>query len=923
MGAVYKGWQKSLDRFVAIKILPPQLEDGEGNFAERFQREAKAMARFAHPGIVSVYDAGETPEGLLYFIMEYVEGTDVQKLVAAEKRLSPAHALGITVRVCDALAYAHRRGVIHRDIKPSNIMVDADGQVKIADFGLVKVIDNDSALLTGTHLSMGTPDFMAPETMLGMGKVDQRADLYAVGVMLYQMLTGQLPRGRFEPPSVKTPGLDMRFDAIIDRALQTDPEKRYSTATEIRTDLDRIITEPFSGGIVVPPRSKSAGFSDATPTVPLSVRERWGKAWIFGAVALAALFLVAGWAILKQTQTRPASAPTNTGPTSNPTERAATPFTGRTWIADRSPSASSEPPQTQTVTAIPTALPTPVSQTAVAAKPTNRFEELLLQGKELRERGDLNAALAKFREAGVLDAQSPIPLAELAATYDKMGLADKASEHWRKVYALGESAGIYYSLAEAKLKGTQEITHRDSTGSTSPGAADTSGAIEGIAAGATLGLLRITREEQPDADAALHFVLHIPIEARPGVHVDVHDLVIHVLFYDILNGRDVVQTSAKVSNRWVTPPADWSKSDTEELAVEYQLPKPGAWGTNGGNRKYFGYIVRIYYKQKLQASAANPERLGQEYPAPDTLPTESSETQTAKMRESAATASAPPAKADEILTSPDYEWSQPENLGPGVNSTKDEYALGISDDGLALVVSSTRVGDRHLFECRRRSVDEPFGPATLIKELTATGLGSAPFLSADGLTLLYASPHPGHRLRSDIYESDRNSRGKPWEKPVPVALPASTSYDTGPCLSADGRTLWFTSNRAGGRGGFDLWQAHRSSSSDRFNEPVNLGAGVNTDADEFWPRTIRDQRAFLFHRERHGNGQQLFLAVADVNGVFTSQPLPLPVNGGVQSPMLSSDGLILYFASDMAGGQGGWDIWQIRRVPKAGVAPRQ
>ena len=246
MGAVYQGWQKSLDRLVAIKILPPDLDNNDANFAERFKRVAKAMARFAHPGIVSVFDAGETPDGLLYFIMEYIEGTDVQKMVRTQGPLPPAHALAITAHVCDALAYAHKRGVIHRDIKPANIMVDAEGQVKVADFGLAKVAADDSALVTDSHIRMGTPDFIAPEVMLmGMASVDHRADLYAVGVMLYQMLTGHVPRGRFEVPSRRVPGLDVRFDGIIDHAMQTDPEKRYSSATEIRTDLDKILAGPL------------------------------------------------------------------------------------------------------------------------------------------------------------------------------------------------------------------------------------------------------------------------------------------------------------------------------------------------------------------------------------------------------------------------------------------------------------------------------------------------------------------------------------------------------------------------------------------------------------------------------------------------------------------------------------------------------
>lgn len=257
MGAVYKGVQRSLDRTVAIKILPPDLvDDGEANYAERFKQEARAMAKFKHFGIVTVYEAGEVElqgqgaarqEGqagqagtLLYFVMEFIEGTDVAQLVAAQGRLTPEHALSITTQVCEALAYAHSRGVVHRDIKPSNVMIDADGQVKVADFGLAKMAVQDDGGLTRSNVAMGTPDFLAPESLIPGMQVDQRADLYAVGVMLYQMLTGQVPRGRFSPISTVVPKSDPKLDAIVDKAMQTDREKRYSTATELKADVERV-----------------------------------------------------------------------------------------------------------------------------------------------------------------------------------------------------------------------------------------------------------------------------------------------------------------------------------------------------------------------------------------------------------------------------------------------------------------------------------------------------------------------------------------------------------------------------------------------------------------------------------------------------------------------------------------------------------
>lgn len=247
MGAVYKGRQTVLDRLVAIKILPPGLEaDDEGaNFAERFKNEARSMAKLSHPGIVGVHDFGETNDGLLYFVMEFVEGHDVTKMIAQTGALPPENAVAITAHVCDALQYAHERGIIHRDIKPANVMVSYEGTVKVADFGLAKMTaGGETAGLTRSGMALGTMHFMAPEALVMGMEVDHRADLYAVGVMLYNMLTGKVPHGAFEMPSVKMPGLDPRFDAIILKAMKEDPDQRYQSAAEMRAALDTLLTQP-------------------------------------------------------------------------------------------------------------------------------------------------------------------------------------------------------------------------------------------------------------------------------------------------------------------------------------------------------------------------------------------------------------------------------------------------------------------------------------------------------------------------------------------------------------------------------------------------------------------------------------------------------------------------------------------------------
>src|ERR1035437_3618603 len=184
------------------------------------------MARLRHPGIVTVHDFGLTAAGFLYYVMELVEGTDVHHLIRAECLALPM-AVGIVGQVCDALAYAHGHGLVHRDIKPANILVDPDGRVKIADFGLARLVcpDPEKPQLTATGYVMGTQDYMSPEQRAGRA-VDHRADLFAVGIMLYEMLTGHPPVGAWQLPSACT-GCDRRLDPIVSRAIQPQPGARY------------------------------------------------------------------------------------------------------------------------------------------------------------------------------------------------------------------------------------------------------------------------------------------------------------------------------------------------------------------------------------------------------------------------------------------------------------------------------------------------------------------------------------------------------------------------------------------------------------------------------------------------------------------------------------------------------------------------
>jgi len=270
MGAVYKARQKQLDRLVALKILPPGIGN-EAAFAERFTREARALAKLNHPGIVTLYEFGRADlpvnQGneaaqqrrpaapLYYFLMEFVDGVNLRQLLHAS-RISAREALAIVPQICDALQFAHDQGIVHRDIKPENILLDRRGRVKVADFGLAKIIEPGRADLPvrpevgsapqhGPTGVMGTPQYMSPEQRDNPGEVDHRADIYALGVVFYQMLTGELPGRTIAPPSTKVQ-IDVRLDEIVLRALEKKPELRYQQVSEVKTCVETIVSTPRS-----------------------------------------------------------------------------------------------------------------------------------------------------------------------------------------------------------------------------------------------------------------------------------------------------------------------------------------------------------------------------------------------------------------------------------------------------------------------------------------------------------------------------------------------------------------------------------------------------------------------------------------------------------------------------------------------------
>jgi len=279
MGFVFKARQPKLERLVALKILPQSLA-ADPAFAERFTREGRMLARLNHPNIVAIHDFGQAG-GFFYLLMEFVDGVNLRQAMEVG-RFTPAQALSVVPRICEALQFAHNEGILHRDIKPENILLDTKGRVKVADFGVAKLLGepHTDASLTASGAVLGTPHYMAPEQLEKSGEVDQRADIYSLGVVFYEMLTGELPLGKFQPPSEKVQ-VDVRLDEVVLHALEKEPARRYQQVSQVKTAV-----ETLSGSPAAPAASIGTRPVVTAAAAPAQRPDRFWRRFALGVLAL-------------------------------------------------------------------------------------------------------------------------------------------------------------------------------------------------------------------------------------------------------------------------------------------------------------------------------------------------------------------------------------------------------------------------------------------------------------------------------------------------------------------------------------------------------------------------------------------------------------------------------------------------------------
>ncbi len=338
MATVYKAYHAALDRYVAVKVLHPALKQTP-QFFERFKREARIVANLEHPNIIPVYDFSEH-RGEPYLVMRFVEGNTL-KAKMDRQPLPHAQILQLMRPVCQALDYAHRQGVLHRDIKPSNVMITTDGNVFLTDFGLARMVQAGESTLS-QDMMVGTPQYISPEQAQGLSKLDGRTDIYSLGVVLYEMLTGRVPFNADTPfatihdhiytplplPSDINPKISPAIERLLLKALAKNPEDRFATVNDLLTALETTLNAPVAT-VIAPPAAQKG--------LPWWV-------WAGGAVALVVLLVGAMALGALLTRTQKSKSPTDQPTAMQPIVRTLPTVTATPSPPEKTPSPIPPPP---------------------------------------------------------------------------------------------------------------------------------------------------------------------------------------------------------------------------------------------------------------------------------------------------------------------------------------------------------------------------------------------------------------------------------------------------------------------------------------------------------------------------------------------------------------------------------------------------
>lgn len=494
MGVVLLAHDTALEIPVAVKLVPDLVVKDTEAIADLRKEVLRGMA-LNHDGIVRThnFEKDETGAGI---VMEFVEGDTLTDLKVAQPGgcFDPEQILPWLTQLCAVLDYAHaERRIVHRDLKPRNIMLTKTGRIKVADFGIAAMISDSMSRHSMEGTVSGTLSYMSPQQAQGL-KPSPLDDIHAIGATIYELLTGKPPFFRGAPASIHAqilsvvpPSLTERreelevigkaplppvWEEVIAACLAKDPTQRPQSAGEV---LARLRTLPLEEAIPAPaPASLPAvAIAEDTPTVadptpaaaPRRARaiqrspaKKWARQWLAWAAVVCVLVLAVATPTLLSLR-RPAVLASASVPQSTPAlapASAPVPPTVEPLIAAASPA----PAMASKPKPMPTQRPEPV--------PDTRYGELVMQAKQLRERGDLVSALTRLREAAAIDPKNPEATAEVAITYEKMQLPDKAAEQWKRIYDMGDSAGVYYTLAKARAENAPVVVQAAARAPSSP-----------------------------------------------------------------------------------------------------------------------------------------------------------------------------------------------------------------------------------------------------------------------------------------------------------------------------------------------------------------------------------------------------------------------------------------------------------------------
>ena len=671
-GMVWRAQDETLELPVALKFLPQVLIRDAAAF-NALKDETRHALRLTHANILRIHNLVEDREREVACIaMELATGGNLDELRIVQPNgwFEPRQIHGWLDELCAALIHAHEvAGIVHRDLKPSNLLLDETARLKVADFGFSARM-SASVTQASRFKTAGTPAYCSPQQIKGE-RATPSDDLYALGATIYCLLTGRPPFFRGDilhqllestPPKInalrRETGSHVQmvseaWETLVAELLAKDPAKRPADARTVAARLTALRREP------VP----TLGPSAAAEAAASSVRGRLEAAeevvevpplflrWGFWATIWGAVFLLAGsvyWGMhrvpeLKDDEDYETIA-ADLAP-SKPFVRPDRPSAEKTVPAwAKNPDSSAESNAGGEVSPSKDQPERVNTAEKPESSPRERFLALIAEGKELRHNGDAVDALVKLREANALQPEDPEGMAELALTFERLKLIDRATEQWQRILEIGESAGSYYLAAENRIKAPlSHAAGEADVARLSPGRAlltpapapapvfeETSAppvpsaekapvpvlipandAVSGLNPEALLGVGVVEREDDLD-QVGKKLTLRVQLKARTGAHINVSDVDISVLLYDEQTGGTVARTDADVSYRFADPPVNWANGSDETIEVAYDRTNtPPA----KGKRKFFGYIVRIYHKGELQDVRAEPGLLAVKFPA--------------------------------------------------------------------------------------------------------------------------------------------------------------------------------------------------------------------------------------------------------------------------------------------------------------------